>query len=189
MSLAPSRQPRDLRFGLLLIGLAVGASISGYALGGGLRVDSPTLLTSSAQLDSGNDVGTWWLVERIVYVILPATLPSSASGAVGTPTVLPGNASVLLAGSGISGQAGAEFVYNETGSAPRSTEVELRLDVAINGGAPSTITVYIETQSTVPAGTHAYGFMVDTGPSPQSHLLVESVRIVALPCSSVGMCP
>lgn len=189
MPLAPIHPPRRLPVGAILAGALLIASFSGYALGGGLRVTSPTLLTSSGQFDAANDVGTWWLIERVVYVLVPSTLPTSVSGAAASPTVLPSNATVFLAGSGTAGQAGVEFVYNETAGPHASTELELKLNVAINGGAPSTLTVYIETQSTVPAATHSYGFMVDTGPSPQSHTLLESVRVSVLPCTSVGTCP
>ncbi|MCI4345729.1 MAG: hypothetical protein L3K07_03100, partial [Thermoplasmata archaeon] len=117
---------------------------------------------------------------------IPGSVPGAVSTTVGTPSVLGASSSSYVINTATGGHASVELSFLESSSAPTSTEIEVTFTVTVGSpGTTSTVTAYVETQSTV-STTLLFNFYFDAGAGA---LVFDSAQEISQPCSSVGSCP
>jgi hypothetical protein len=128
----------------------------------------------------------WWTQTSTGSSAIPASVPAAVSTNVASPTVL-GNAQAAsyAVNSATAGHNAVIWVFSEATTASASTEVELALTARV-ASVTSTITVYIETQSTPQKSPVAITFYFDAGTGV---MILNSWSQVTQPCTSVGTCP
>ncbi len=165
---------------LLVSGLAW-ASLSTYA--------APLVANGNLQQDTSLN---YWTETTIASTIIPTTLPIAVSTTAGTPTSLKAMSTSYEFNSGavVSGHPAVEFTFTEQTNATKNTEIEIRFTVGTQTGSTIPVTIYIETQSSIPASPTLYNFYYDLGTAAAStQVIVDTADQASLVCSAVGTCP
>ncbi|MCI4342005.1 MAG: hypothetical protein L3K11_06530, partial [Thermoplasmata archaeon] len=155
----PAR-PRFTRTTLAL-GLALVLGLTGFTIGF-LTLHAGPSDTGTAGDTAASLLG-YWKFHAVVAATIPGTVPGAASLTVASPSTLPAGTASYVLNSATSGHSAVEWTVQETSAAPTSTELELEFAVTTGSpGTSSTITVFIETQSSV-SGNVLYNFYFDAG--------------------------
>ncbi len=176
--------PKMTRVAIVLAVITFG---SGFALGASLAVTNGGGENGSGVYHTGTNSPAWWSESAVGFNLVPSGL-STLSATVGAPTVLATSSSSYAINAPIVGDWGHYWKLQETSSATINTELELKFQVATGGGAYSTRTVYLETQSTAPASTLTFTTWFDLG-SASAGPTANNVVVVWLVCSAIGTCP
>ena len=154
----------------------------------GFAIAAVTIKSGSPNLGTGNhgsgSILAWWTLTGFVVTTIPSTVPSAASTAVGSPTILPAAGTSYVANTATAGHTALEFQIQETTSAPASTEVEISFTVTV-GSTTTTVTVFVESQASPPTSAQTFNFYYDAG----TGTTIKNEQEVGQVCSSVGTCP
>lgn len=145
--------------------------------------------TANGSQDSAQFLVHWQQTGQI-YGAVPAAVPTLWSGAVGTPTVLPGASSRGMINAGTAGHTALEWRFSETVGISVSTEIELDFTVHYTIGTTASTfstTIYLETQAAAIVRTLTYTLYFDAGTTAAVDFASELE--VAQVCAAVGTCP
>jgi hypothetical protein len=120
----------------------------------------------------------------------PAGRLRAWSGVAGAPTRLPLGPTPFRIDRAVAGHPALVWVFNETVGIATSAEIEINFGIHYMIGLVShfaSITVYIETQRTAPAGTISFIVYWDSGRAAGVSFVDQ--REVAQVCPAVGTCP
>lgn len=169
--------------------LALALTLTTFGLAAGA---STQILAGSAEAGQGAVVSeqglTYWGWHATDLGTLPTPVPARASLAVAAPTPLPRFGRSYTINPSVAGQTGVEWVFQETVTAARSTELVLTFFDGLNPPG-TTITVYVETNARAPPGTVTFNFWWDAGAFSPSALTIESLTATVEVCTAIGTCP
>jgi len=172
-----------LLFALLCAAALAGAGVAFAAIS----------VTHHVLTATGTDVSEtnlpWWTEWGLTTGTIPATVPPAGGTTAAAPVVLAGSAATYTIGTAVAGAAAILFVFNESISAPVSTEIEIAVTVGVGGAAMTNGTVYMESQASAPATVLTFTFYLDTGATTTTAILVQTLVEVTQQCASVGSCP
>jgi hypothetical protein len=131
---------------------------------------------------------TYWQWRANAVDTIPTPVPGAVSHVVTAPTVLAGASTSYMINTGKVGNTSVRWEFRETAAAPLSREIELRFTDGLTAIAVK-ITAYIETRATGIFGPILFYFYWDAGTFAPGSVTVESMQVVALVCSAVGVCP
>lgn len=161
----------------------------GYAAAGALTVVGNQNESASGSYTSTTNLGWFTEVSGGIGTV-PSPLPTTLSTAPGSPTVLAASGQTYLVNSGAVGDIEHFAKFNESTSAPASTELELTITVSTGVSATfATINVYLETQSHAPGASQVFVLAYDLGNAATTSIVLNSVEQIAQQCASVGSCP
>ena len=165
------------------------AFVGGYALAGSLTVSSSGTESANGNYEPTGAI-SWWSQSSVGLSTIPSSPPTAASTTVATPTSLASASQSYMINTGSAGDLGHYFKMSESSSACASTELEIVFTVS-TGASPSitTVTIYVETQSSVPASTTTFTFYYDLGSPASGSIVLNSVQQISQVCASVGTCP
>jgi hypothetical protein len=159
-------------------------AVVGFAVGA-ITVRSDPSVTGTGNLNPGTELA-YWSFHATTPTTIPGAVPGAVSTSVSTPTVLGASGSSFAINTATAAHSAVEWSFLESASAPTSTEIELTFTVTVGSpGTTSTVTGYVETQSSVSA-TLLFNFYFDAGAAA---LVFDSAQELSQPCSAVGSCP
>ena len=167
-------------------GFALLAVVAGFGLAA-FTVTSGPALAGGGEYHATNAIA-WWTESDVGVSIQPTPLPTTASGVVGTPTVLAAAATNYGINAAVAGDVSQYWKFTEAVTATVSTELELAFTVSTGAGV-SSLTVYAETQVTIPGAAVTFSFYYDLGSAAAGTITLNSVTEIAQQCSAVGTCP
>ncbi len=167
---------------VVLVLLAVGAFLGGVATAA-LSVSGGTENGDGAA--SSVSALTWWTLKTTAVDVVPNPAPLPVSSVAATPTVLPSVNGSLAFATATAGDGAVRLDFQEKG-ATASTELEVAVTFLNISGVATSALVYLETQTTVPAGTLQFSLYLDTGAGA---VLFLRITDLTQQCASVGSCP
>jgi hypothetical protein len=184
------RQRPRVRFVAALLLLV--AVVATFALVAGSLGAPATVGPGTPEVAQGADVGeqtpAYWAWEAAQIWNIPSALPTALSTVARTPTVLAAATSSYRINPSVAGNASVRWEFLETTTAPGSTELELRFTDGLTRPA-ATITVYLETRPGTLFAALDYFVYWDAGAFGPSGVTVQTMHVVVLVCTSVGICP
>jgi len=166
-----------------------------------LAVAGGWVLAASLTIGPGNTetgAGTYHGTTQLTYFTetsvgvgtQPAPAPAALSQVVGAPTILAATATTYAINPATAGDVIHFWKFTEATSAPAATELELQFTVSTGAGPTITaLTVYIETQATIPATAQVFTLTWDLGSAASTTIVLNSVTEISQQCASVGTCP
>ncbi|MGD0257715.1 MAG: hypothetical protein ABSB90_07555 [Thermoplasmata archaeon] len=178
-------KPRYVIGGTIVALLVIGG---GWVLAASFAVQQGSTETGSG-VYHGTSSLTYW-TESTAGVTTQSATPAVLSTTVGTPTVLPAVGTSYGINAPTLNDITHYWKFTEATTAPASTEVELQFSVSL-GAVPTvtTVTVYVETQATVPATAQTFTLYYDLGSPATATITLNSVTQLGEQCSAVGTCP
>lgn len=167
-------------------GFALLAVVAGFGMAA-FTVTDGAALAGGGQYHATSAIA-WWTESDVGVSLQPTALPTTASVVVGTPTVLAAAATNYGVNAAVAGDVGQFWKFAEAAGAPANTEIELAFTVS-TAAATTTLTVFVETQATPPAGGATFAFYYDLGSPAAGTITLNSVTEIAQECSAVGTCP
>jgi hypothetical protein len=169
-------------------GFALLAVIAGFGVAT-LTITSGAALNGGGEYHATNGI-TWWTETDVGVSVQPTVLPIAVSQVVGTPTVLAAAAANYGVNAPVANDVAQYWHFSEAAGATVNTELEISFTVSTGAGPTiTTVTVYIETQATTPAGAITFSFYYDLGSAAAATITLNSVTEIAQQCSAVGTCP
>ncbi len=133
---------------------------------------------------------TYWAEASVGVGIQPTPLPTALSTTVGAPTTLAAAGTNYGVNTATAGDVAHYWKFTEATTAPASTELELYFSVSTGAGPTiTTVTVYIETQATIPATAQTFVVYFDLGSPSGGTITLNSVTEISQQCAAVGTCP
>jgi len=175
-----------LTLGAILVAAILGI-VGGFTLGAATQVAQGPTEYSDGALVAQQDL-SYWVWHATILTTIPARVPTAASTAVATPTILPAAGRSYTINAATAGAEAVRWQFSEGTTAPASTELELRLVAGLNGPS-SSIRIYLETQAVAPFGALTFFLYWDAGAFPPASLTIETMQVTVLVCTSVGHCP
>ncbi|HYK92760.1 MAG TPA: hypothetical protein VEY07_01795 [Thermoplasmata archaeon] len=170
---------------LLVASLLAGV---GVVAGAALKVTKGNTEAGFGTVVTGPSPGAWWTLTSFQLITSAGGL-SAASMNVSVPSNLSATAGVTLSVGNLTGGTGAAvFVFQMTSGVPRSTELEVRVGVALSGAAV-VLTVYLMTPASAPGGPLTEKLDVASPTVPLTGLTVQGYSATTLVCTSLGVCP
>jgi hypothetical protein len=151
-------------------------------------------VTNGTETGGGNYVNTaaltWWTLSANpgAVGVVPAAVPASVSTTVTIPTVLPAAGTNYMVNTGTAGHIAQLMKFTEATTAVANTEIET-LIVVNTGTGTTTVTMYVETQSTIPGTAQTFVFYIDVGDASAATVTINYAEQISQPCSAVGTCP
>ncbi|MGA8664960.1 MAG: hypothetical protein WB809_07865 [Thermoplasmata archaeon] len=132
---------------------------------------------------------TYWTEASVGVGTQPAVLPAALSVTVGTPTTLAAAATNYAINAPTLNDLAHFWKFTEATAAPAATELELEFTVS-SGAVPviTLVTVYIETQATIPGAATTFTLYYDLGSAASGTITLNSVTEISQQCGSVGTC-
>jgi hypothetical protein len=175
---------------LLPIPFALGILLAASALGSSLTFANLPSQKENSAYSSDTNLNYW--TETFVEATTIPTGLTVVSQTAAVPTRLASSPTPysLKTGSTV-GDAAIAIEFTEQINATVNTEIEIRFTIGEITGAVASVTVYVETQTTIPGGAQTYTFYYDEGASATSttNFLVQADNQQSLQCASVGSCP
>jgi hypothetical protein len=165
------------------------AVVAGFGMAASFTVTQGPALAGSGVYHSTNSIA-YWTESSVGVGVQPTVLPTTASTTVATPTVLAAAATSYGINTAVANDVGQYWRFSEAITATANTELELAFTVS-TGVAPvvTTLTVFVETQATIPAVATTFTFYYDLGSPATATITLNSVTEIAQACSAVGTCP
>jgi hypothetical protein len=168
---------------VLVAALLAGAFVAGLA------VASLTVTTSATEAGTGWAEGasaiTWWRLAATAPDVVPTSIPPTLS----TNPVVPTNLSTVSAsyaiGTATGGHPALRIDFVEKGATP-SVVFELTITFVNATAVTTQATVYLETQTPIPAGSLTFSLYLDLGGGA---VAFASLTEVAQTCSGTMSCP
>ncbi len=178
------RRPTYFLIALLLVAFG-----GGYALAAGLSITNGSGENGSGVYHTTTTTIAWWSEFSTDASTVPSGL-ATLSTTVGTPTVLAGASTSYAINTPTVGDIAHLWKLQETTGASLNTELELifQLTTGGGGGTLTTVTVFVETQSSSPGATLTFTMYYDLG-AGSSGPIVQSLAVIWQQCSGVGTCP
>jgi hypothetical protein len=182
-------RPRTARVVYVVTGITMAAFAIGYATAGVLIVIGNQTENASGGYTATSAL-TWWTQASVGLGIVPQTIPALLNMTAAHPTVLAAAGTTYLANTGVAGDIYHYVRFTEATNAPTSTEVEISLTIS-TGSAPvfATVTVFVETQSTVPTTAQSFLIAYDLGSAATTSIVLNSVQEISQQCTGIGTCP
>ena len=165
------------------------AVVAGFSMAASFAVTQGPAIQGSGVYHGTNTI-TWWTDTSEAVAVQPTPLPTTLSTTVTAPTVLAAAAANYGVNAAVAGDVGQAWKFTEATSATANTELELAFTVS-TGTVPTvtTLTVYVETQATIPGTATVFVFYYDLGSPATATITLNSVMEIAQQCSAVGTCP
>jgi hypothetical protein len=165
------------------------AIVAGFGMAASFTVTQGPVITGSGVYHATNAI-TWWTDTSESVAVQPTVLPATLSANPTAPTTLAAVATSYGVNPAVQNDVGQSWKFTEATSATAATELELAFTVS-TGAAPvvTTLTVYVETQATIPATATVFTFYYDLGSPAAGTITLNSVTEIAQQCSAVGTCP
>jgi hypothetical protein len=169
--------------------LALLTFAAGYALAAAFSVTNGPNESGNGNYEAAGSI-PWWTQSAVGLSSVPVTVPTALSSSAGTPTILAAAGQAYMINTGTVGDLDHFFKFTESSSAASSTEIELTFTISTGSTpSPTIVTVYAETQSTVPASAQTYTLAYDLGSPATGTIVLDSFQQISQQCSSVGSCP
>lgn len=163
--------------------------VAGYSLAAALTITSGPSETGNGNFESTTSI-PWWTQASVGLSSIPTSVPTALSTTVGSPTVLAATGQAYMINTGVANDVNHFFKFTEAATAVANTELELVFTVSTGAGPTVTIvTVYVETQSTIPGSAQTFTLDYDLGSAGSGSIVLNSVQQVSQTCSAVGTCP
>jgi hypothetical protein len=165
------------------------AVVAGFGIAASFTVTQGPAINGSGVYHQTTAI-TWWTDSSESVAVQPGVLPATLSGNPAAPTTLAAAATSYGVNTAIANDIAQSWKFTEGVTASANTELELAFTVS-TGVAPvvTTVTVYVETQATIPATATTFGFYYDLGSAATATITLNSVTEIAQQCSAVGTCP
>ncbi len=169
---------------LLLVAFGIG-----YAVAASLTITNGAGENGSGVYHASSTSPAWWSEFSAGASTVPSGL-STLSATAGTPTVLAAASASYAINTPTAGDIGFLWKLQETTAATVNTELELIFQLNTGGGAGTltSVTSYVETQSSAPGSTLTFSVYFDLG-AGSSGPIVQNVLVIWQQCASVGNCP
>ena len=179
----------SLRVVYIATALSLAAFVGGFALAGSLTVNSSGTEAGGGNFETATSI-SWWSQSSVGLTAIPTSVPTGLSITPGSPTVLAATGQAYMIGTGTAGDLAHYFKMTEGSSATASAELEIVFSIS-TGATPTitTVTVYLETQSTTPTTAQTFTLYYDLGSPSGGSIVLNSVQQISQLCSSVGTCP
>jgi len=169
--------------------VALLAVAGGWVLAASLQI-GPGNTETGAGTYHGTALLTYWSETSVGVGTQPSPVPTTLSAAVATPTQLAATGQGYAINAPTAGDIVHFWKFTESTAAPAATEIELQFTVS-TGAVPvvTAVTVYIETQATIPATAQVFTLYYDLGSAATTTIVLNSVTEIGQQCSAVGTCP
>jgi len=169
--------------------LALLTFAAGYALAAAFSVTNGPNENGNGNYEAAGAI-PWWTQSAVGLSSVPVSVPAALSSTVGTPTTLGATGQAYMINPGTVGDLDHFFKFIESTSAVASTELELTFTISTGATpSPSVVTVYVETQATVPTSAQTFTLAYDLGSAASGTIVLDSFQQISQQCSSVGSCP
>lgn len=167
----------------VVVALGLGAFTSGVVAASLTIHSGPEMARGSTE--SGTAI-TWWAQTAVSMEQIPFPVPATANATGAAPTLLTGANTSYVLGAAVPNDTAVRWDF-QLKSPPLLTEFELTFSVLnLTGSSATTMTVYLETPSTAPAGTVLVSLYLDNGAGVTGF---RSASQVSQQCSAFGSCP
>jgi hypothetical protein len=180
------RSSRNALFAILAVTTVVVTAL-GLVTGLGTQITSGGPETGQGAYVAEHPLAYWtWRSTQLGTI--PGVVPGRASIAAATPTVLPRVARSFTINAGVAGQTSVSWTFQQTTTAPRSTELKITL---VDGLASptTTIIVYVETNARALGVAANFVFYWDAGTFAPGALVIETMTSTVQACTAIGVCP
>ncbi|MGP8072212.1 MAG: hypothetical protein ACLPZM_03675 [Thermoplasmata archaeon] len=168
--------------GILVISILVGTGVAAPA----------TIGPGPAETGQGADIGqaslAYWVWQATQLWAIPTPVPTTLSTTATTPTVLSATASSYTINAATAKDQSVRWEFEETTTAPASTELELRFLDGLTRTAVA-VRIYLETRATAPAAALDFLLYWDAGAFAPGAVTIATMQVDVLACTSVGHCP
>jgi hypothetical protein len=130
----------------------------------------------------------YWTWRSTQLATIPGVVPARVSLVAGKPTVLPRGGRSYTINAGVAGQTSVFWTFQQTTTAPRSTELKITLVDGLTAPA-STIVVYVETSARALGVAANFLFYWDAGTFAPASLVIETMTATVEACTGIGVCP
>jgi hypothetical protein len=169
--------------------LAILTFAAGYAIAATFSVTNGPNENGNGNYEAAGSI-PWWTQSAVGLGSVPVSVPTALSSAVGTPTTLAATGQMYMINAGTTGDLDHFFTFTEASSAVASTELVLTFTISTGSTpSPSTVTVYVESQTTVPTSAQTYTLAYDLGSAASGTIVLDSFQQISQQCVSVGSCP
>jgi hypothetical protein len=169
--------------------LALLTFAAGYTLAAAFSVTNGPNESGNGNYEAAGSI-PWWTQSSVGLSSVPVSVPTALSSAGGTPTTLAAIGQPYMINPGTAGDLDHFFKFIESPSAVASTELELTFTISTGSTpSPNIVTVYLETQATVPTSAQTYTLAYDLGSAAAGTIVLDSFQQISQQCSSVGSCP
>ena len=165
------------------------AVIAGFGMAASFTVTQGPAIAGGGVYHATNSIA-WWTEDSAGVNIVQTPVPATLLGTVVAPTVLGGAATSYGINALTANDVGQYWKFTEATTASVNTELEISFTIS-TGAVPvvTTLTVYIETQPTIPGTATIFTLSYDLGSAATGTITLNSVSELTQQCAAVGTCP